>query len=679
MNNSKFENSPLLTANDEQQEPLSPEFNFPDINSAMNDIKDKRQKMKNKKKKKTKHMSRMETLRMGPIQKCLKRGKIPVKLILHVTLVILIFLQVFLATVHRSSFVFHSTKALADRFLPEGYTSLQDQIDGFISADITTIDGFFADLKKTITEYYSFVESSTSIYFYFPKDSSKNYEYQGKRFNDFRIAQFGDSSKTGFFNKISSKKQAVQEKPKKQNKTTKNITNNQKINSISEKSLARQQKERELPSKLEPEPLLMDCDLYPTNIRDILDTRNKSVFQFWPEHVFHAWPLENIKDYFVFNATLEDSTMFKEWWSSPEKIRAFFDRVSSCKLYFQFQQLDLSEFSILDDQTSNSINLLFSNFMVPILRFFRIYEFIGYTIGEWFLFPFFTNFFTNFFTICTRFFNSLQWNIHKHYNFETRGGVIKLQFRYFFSWCTNILNIFHDFIIIQLFKPIFWVSFLITILSIWSFLLNLKAVIDRLSIYAAFQEQVLNKKPENGPGKGIINECTHCMTHKCLCFPFCVFNPWAFFKQSKRSSKHHIFTFVIIHFYELPSIFSTWVIITFISDISNIISSVLCMLQIGFSMEISFFMGLSALFAYFNIIRYLQFAPKFYVLLNALQKGFPAVIRFCISALPLFFGFAIMGTLLFGDYSDYFNTFDQSCVSLFALMNGDSVHAIFDV
>jgi hypothetical protein len=53
------------------------------------------------------------------------------------------------------------------------------------------------------------------------------------------------------------------------------------------------------------------------------------------------------------------------------------------------------------------------------------------------------------------------------------------------------------------------------------------------------------------------------------------------------------------------------------------------------------------------------------------------VITYCVSVLPVYWGFAIFGVLNFGPYSEKFSGVSQTIVTLFSLLNGDDIYATF--
>jgi len=89
-------------------------------------------------------------------------------------------------------------------------------------------------------------------------------------------------------------------------------------------------------------------------------------------------------------------------------------------------------------------------------------------------------------------------------------------------------------------------------------------------------------------------------------------------------------------------------------------------------------LGLGALMAWVNLVRYFEFSGRFYVLVLTLEKSMPDIARFLVSSVPILLGFAVMGMAIFGASTKEFSTLQLSIETLFALMNGDSVLQMLD-
>ncbi len=54
------------------------------------------------------------------------------------------------------------------------------------------------------------------------------------------------------------------------------------------------------------------------------------------------------------------------------------------------------------------------------------------------------------------------------------------------------------------------------------------------------------------------------------------------------------------------------------------------------------------------------------------------MLAFLVGVLPVFIGFACFGVAYFSTESEMFSNVDQASVTLFALLNGDVIHDVFD-
>ena len=78
-----------------------------------------------------------------------------------------------------------------------------------------------------------------------------------------------------------------------------------------------------------------------------------------------------------------------------------------------------------------------------------------------------------------------------------------------------------------------------------------------------------------------------------------------------------------------------------------------------------------------NITRYFELNRQFALLINTLRMSFTRVFTFAISVLPVFFGYLLLGVACFSNFSERFSNIDKVAVALFAIGNGDEIHATF--
>jgi len=93
---------------------------------------------------------------------------------------------------------------------------------------------------------------------------------------------------------------------------------------------------------------------------------------------------------------------------------------------------------------------------------------------------------------------------------------------------------------------------------------------------------------------------------------------------------------------------------------------------------VGFMLGLGGLMTWTSTIRFFQFAPNFYMFTTAFERGLPQVVRFIISVMPMFIGFGLCGTIMFGEYSRYFLDLNESAITLFSMIFQDNMHDTFD-
>ncbi|ETO17267.1 hypothetical protein RFI_20065, partial [Reticulomyxa filosa] len=91
-----------------------------------------------------------------------------------------------------------------------------------------------------------------------------------------------------------------------------------------------------------------------------------------------------------------------------------------------------------------------------------------------------------------------------------------------------------------------------------------------------------------------------------------------------------------------------------------------------------FFIGIGCMFSWISMIQYLEQFPHYYFLILTLKTSSPRVLAFVVGVLPIFIGFACFGVAYFATSSSLFSTIDEAAVTLFSLLNGDSIHDVFD-
>ncbi|CAF3175046.1 unnamed protein product, partial [Rotaria sp. Silwood2] len=88
-------------------------------------------------------------------------------------------------------------------------------------------------------------------------------------------------------------------------------------------------------------------------------------------------------------------------------------------------------------------------------------------------------------------------------------------------------------------------------------------------------------------------------------------------------------------------------------------------------------LGLSSLFSWVGILRYLSFFPKYNLLFVTVQKTLPLILRFLLCALIIYCGFMFCGWIVLGPYHTKFRTISTTFETLFALINGDDMYTTY--
>ncbi|ETN08431.1 hypothetical protein, variant 1 [Phytophthora nicotianae P10297] len=79
-----------------------------------------------------------------------------------------------------------------------------------------------------------------------------------------------------------------------------------------------------------------------------------------------------------------------------------------------------------------------------------------------------------------------------------------------------------------------------------------------------------------------------------------------------------------------------------------------------------------------SLVGYLEHNQHIYSIVLTLKWGTPRVLQFLLGVFPIFFGYALFGTIYFGNKIEEFGTLSASMISLFSLMNGDIIMDTFD-
>jgi hypothetical protein len=79
-----------------------------------------------------------------------------------------------------------------------------------------------------------------------------------------------------------------------------------------------------------------------------------------------------------------------------------------------------------------------------------------------------------------------------------------------------------------------------------------------------------------------------------------------------------------------------------------------------------------------SLVRYLRVNTRFHILGLTLQRGLPRVAQFIAGVLPIFVGYVLFGTIMFGAKVPRFQSASATATTLFSVANGDEIHDTFN-
>eukprot|EP00927_Polykrikos_kofoidii_P009872 TRINITY_DN14142_c0_g1_i1.p1 TRINITY_DN14142_c0_g1~~TRINITY_DN14142_c0_g1_i1.p1 ORF type:complete len:669 (+),score=76.79 TRINITY_DN14142_c0_g1_i1:139-2145(+) len=123
--------------------------------------------------------------------------------------------------------------------------------------------------------------------------------------------------------------------------------------------------------------------------------------------------------------------------------------------------------------------------------------------------------------------------------------------------------------------------------------------------------------------------------------------------------------------------FYLWWGITLISNMVQIITSLVCMFCSPEVHALFSYFGWSAFFAWLCICQHFEFFPMHYVTIVTTCKGLLSVLQYMASIVPVFTAFMFLGICNFWK-SRFFNGISASYATLFAVVNGDVVHDVIE-
>ncbi|CAH8647854.1 unnamed protein product [Dicrocoelium dendriticum] len=126
-----------------------------------------------------------------------------------------------------------------------------------------------------------------------------------------------------------------------------------------------------------------------------------------------------------------------------------------------------------------------------------------------------------------------------------------------------------------------------------------------------------------------------------------------------------------------------WFMVIITNDIMIIVGSIYNLWSISKLRHkpepISYVLGVSALLVWSGILRYVGFSYSNSILMRTIFHSVPALLRFGVCSLIMFFAFSLCGWVVLGPYNLKFRTFISTLECLYSLINGDDMYVTFSV
>ena len=124
------------------------------------------------------------------------------------------------------------------------------------------------------------------------------------------------------------------------------------------------------------------------------------------------------------------------------------------------------------------------------------------------------------------------------------------------------------------------------------------------------------------------------------------------------------------------AIFNLWNVVSTLGNLAALgysVRSVTVAVDVSIEFTLRIAIGIACLMLWLSLVQYLEFNPRYYVMVLTLKRAVPRIGAFLVGILPCFFGYSLLGLIVFGDQNDLFGSVTATTSTLFAVVNGDSV------
>ena len=119
--------------------------------------------------------------------------------------------------------------------------------------------------------------------------------------------------------------------------------------------------------------------------------------------------------------------------------------------------------------------------------------------------------------------------------------------------------------------------------------------------------------------------------------------------------------------------FNFWVIVALLGNLCQLFGALSSLMDDLFVKTSETLLGFGCFFAWVTAVGYLQHNSVAYTIISTMKRALPVVIPFVAGMMPIFMAYSFLGTALFWP-TGYMQDPMMSMVTLFALLNGDSVY-----
>ena len=148
--------------------------------------------------------------------------------------------------------------------------------------------------------------------------------------------------------------------------------------------------------------------------------------------------------------------------------------------------------------------------------------------------------------------------------------------------------------------------------------------------------------------------------------------------QNKKIKKIKENQWNVLRSSDKKKFFNMWSMISLLANIVQIFGSVLSLFDTNNTMaSTEILVGFGCMLAYINIGRYLEYNREYSTIFATIKRALPNVLRYLLGVMPIFFGFIFFGLCMFWR-SERFVSTSSTMITLFSMLNGDSIFDIFN-